>query len=705
MALTSPPGIRPPEATVASASGSSRRARLASLAAAGVVCAIAISAAAVSWQITGVILDETVHKLSAVYYSTWFPGGVLHDPWARSTSRLYSVLLFPFVKLLPGADAVRAGRALNGALFASAALPAYLLLRTIARAAWAAWGAVLVVAVPWLVLTTALFTENLAYPLFLWAVLAMAEAYRRPTWWRDGLALVAVGLCIATRAQLVALLAAYVLVALLRAAQLRRPRLVLRAYPFVTAIFAVAMLAAVAGLAAGRLHHELSSLAGPYSVGSVDGVRVRLDIVRAAAVETLALSLGTGLVLPVLAAAWYPRALAGRLDERARACALAGALAGGAVAAAALISTGGYIGALTEERYFVYLAPLLVIGGIAALARAELAAPRVVVAMGLILAALLAIVPLPRTIDPESVYFAPAMTAARWLADRLGTAGNASERLLLAAVALGAAALAWRAAANPRGLARAAALATGTALQLILLAVTYAAVLDGISGVPGRTGSDQAERGFVDRATGGAVATWVESQSRNDAAQAMEAARSTLLYNDGVRERLYVPGTGLPPEAFPLSLLRVVGVLDRRTGAVRMVHPRRTSFFVGEPSSPYVQLAGATIARSSLFPLEVVRVDGRPHVRWLTSGIGLAGSVPAGQPVRFTVWGPLEARIRLVAPTPVRIRSRVGGVQRSLTVGPEQGVVAFRACGRERGSLRAQGAARVVGVELGPARC
>jgi hypothetical protein len=247
--------------------------------------------------------------------------------------------------------------------------------------------------------------------------------------------------------------------------------------------------------------------------------------------------------------------------------------------------------------------------------------------------------------------------------------------------------------------------AGGTVIQIALLVVTYIAVLGGISGVPARTGSDQAELGFVDRATGGAVATWIDSQSRANAPQEVAAARDTLLYNDGLRDRLLVPGNALPDDVFPLSLLRIAGSVNERTGVVQMFDPRSPAFFVAESSSPYVQLVGTTIARSREFPLEVVRVDGEPRARWLSRGLGLAGGIPPHKSVTFTAWGPLEARVHLFAATPVHVESRVGNERRDLTVGPQQQALSLRACGRQRATLRTDGPAQVLGVDLTPGRC
>src|SRR5207247_1103790 len=79
-------------------------------------------------------------------------------------------------------QAVRVARGLNTLLFASASIPAYLLAVRVTAGRWlAAAAAVLGVAAPWLILTTALYTETFAFPVVIWTVWAMERAVRPPS--------------------------------------------------------------------------------------------------------------------------------------------------------------------------------------------------------------------------------------------------------------------------------------------------------------------------------------------------------------------------------------------------------------------------------------------------------------------------------------------------------------------------------------------
>ena len=146
---------------------------------------------------------------------------------------------------------------------ATAAIPAYLLAREVVdRAAALAVAALSVVAV-WMVLTGFLLTEVVAYPVFLWAVLAIQRTVRDGSWRRDLVALAAVALAILARTQFVLLAVVLPLAVgghalglrIAPAALVRRHRLLVVAYA--VGLVAVAVLA-IAGSAA--------SLLGDYSV-------------------------------------------------------------------------------------------------------------------------------------------------------------------------------------------------------------------------------------------------------------------------------------------------------------------------------------------------------------------------------------------------------------------------------------------------------
>ena len=224
------------------------------------------------------------------------------------------------------------------------------------------------VALPWLALTSLLFTENLAYPLFWWALLAMVAAASDPRPARDAAVVLAIGLCLVTRVQLSMLLPAWVLaIATVQLVQARTAGLAgwdaamytgrrfVRSLPFTVA---------GAGRGTGRCRlpgaqgdawrSQLDGLLGAYSneISLVRTVPLRLlHGPRVSRSSTLALGVG---VLPAVAAlAWYPSALAPwcrRRDVVLSGSSLPRIAIGVVFMAATVHAQFGYLGPQTEER-------------------------------------------------------------------------------------------------------------------------------------------------------------------------------------------------------------------------------------------------------------------------------------------------------------------------------------------------------------------
>ena len=224
---------------------------------------VAAVAASVGVRVEAVALDEVLHKQQALTYSDHLRL-LFTDSAARSTARLYSLVLAPLFAVFDGDVAVRAARALSAVLFVSAAIPAYLLARMVlVSRGLAVTAALLGIATPWLVLTTVLFTENLALPLFLWTVWAVARALQAPGWRADALALGLIAACVVTRTQLIALGLGYVALVAWRAWTLRRETV--RRFPFTCALVALTVLAFVVLLATGDLADRVRGALGPYA--------------------------------------------------------------------------------------------------------------------------------------------------------------------------------------------------------------------------------------------------------------------------------------------------------------------------------------------------------------------------------------------------------------------------------------------------------
>src|SRR4029078_6382111 len=108
-----------------------------------------------------------------------------------------------------------AAHVVNAVLFASAAIPAYLLTRRLAGEPCALVVALLSVSLPWCVNAAFVMSEAAAYPVFLWAILACHAAVSEPSPRRDALALGALALAFFTRPQFLVLAAVLPIAALI----------------------------------------------------------------------------------------------------------------------------------------------------------------------------------------------------------------------------------------------------------------------------------------------------------------------------------------------------------------------------------------------------------------------------------------------------------------------------------------------------------
>ena len=650
---------------------------------------VAAVAASVGVRIESIALDETLHKQQALTYADHVRL-LFSDAAARSTARLYSFVLAPLFAAFDGDSAVRAARALSALLFASAAIPAYLLARTVLVSRWlAAAAALLSVVAPWLVLTTVLFTENLAFPLFLWTVWAVVRAMATPSWRWDLLALALVAACVATRTQLFALGVGYVALVAWRAWSLRRETL--RRYPFTCALVAVVVLAGLVLLVTGELSDRVTRALGPYG-GINERGTAPTDVGLAALYELMVLGLGVGVVPMAVALVWVPR-------NAARLPVLVGLVLAGVLWAATLYAQGGFLGLASEERYFFYVVPLVWIAALAA-AEDRTFGLRSVLVGGAVMAVLLATIGTSVGSDPERIFLAPAAASVgRLLFDLLSEARGVSPRDVLALLALAltvGAALVWR--RRPV----AGLLVVPVVVQLALTWYVLFGFTDGaVHAEAKRTGTAIAANGWIDHAADGRQATLVVNQPPPAAA----TQRALSFYNDAIRDSLYVGSAGLPQVAWPTIHLGVAEGTVQPDGALSPPRaPRPLS--VQAPESPHLQVDGRRIALAPDGTSELVETPAAWRVRWAASGLAPDGSLPPGARVGVLSGrdGATAVTLRFApAPPGTAVRLRLGDVRRTVRGGAAR-EVRVRVCGPAEGTLTARApGARLEAVRVAPA--
>lgn len=661
---------------------------------------LALGASLVAVRVTGFALDESLLEQSALHYTSNLPHSLLHDVNARATNRLYPLLLSVAFRLFGGTTAIRIDHVLSVLMFVSAAAPVYMFARVLLDSrAGAAACAALSVAVPWLTLTSALFTENLSYPLFWWAMLAICAAVSEGSARHDLLAVATIALLVCTRVQFVAVFVGYVLAVLFlggwrawhdSAGESRARtagRLVAARHPGSLALFVAAAAIVLYEKASGGWHAHAEQLLGTYTnVVTRSGLPPNMG--QGILIELIALGLGVGLVPALVSLSWFGAEITSRrrLDRR-RVYQFAGGLVLVTFIALTVYSQGGYLGALTEERYFFYVIPAFWLGTFAALERDVLRA-RTLIACTLCLAALYAAIPFLAALNEESAFLVPVEAIVpHVVARRFGEVGlsglTMQDALALFTLLVGGlTVVAWR---RREGRGRYWLIGVPVVLQLLLLGYAYAVIDGKVSAIRGRTAGSVAALGWVDRHARSGNVTWLQNISVSVAATEGPSAgedqlRALLFWNSRLRSWAFVPNLGLPPVEWPLTAMPVLPSLTVDLDNGRLGPPTAAAELhevVGETDSPFLQLAGEPLARSPGGVLTLTRISTPARATWLASGLQPDGGIAAGEPVKVDVFSPSSPtasalRVSLaLAPSPpasTHIVFRLGRAARTVTL-------------------------------------
>jgi hypothetical protein len=231
---------------------------------------VVVSFALRAWLARGMVgpfimVDELIYAELARSFAAG-DGFQVRDGPAAGFSLVYPVLISPAYALFDALpDAYAAVKTLNALLMSLAAVPAYLLARRVLAAPLSLLAALLAVALPSMVYTGTVMTENVFYPVFVAAALALVLVLERPTPARQVLLLGLVAVAFGTRVQAVAFVPALVVAPFLLALLGRRPLgAELRRFRALYGVLAaVTLLVLAAQVVRGR---SLSDLLGAYSV-------------------------------------------------------------------------------------------------------------------------------------------------------------------------------------------------------------------------------------------------------------------------------------------------------------------------------------------------------------------------------------------------------------------------------------------------------
>jgi Dolichyl-phosphate-mannose-protein mannosyltransferase len=338
-----------------------------------------------------IMVDELVYSELAKSFAASGHFEIRGTPAGGSYGFVYPLLISPAYRLFDSVpDAYVAAKAINSVVMSLAAVPAYFLARRVLNRPFALAAAALAVAIPSLLYTGTVMTENAFYPVFLCVALVLVRMLERPTHANQLGLLALCALAYGTRQQALALFAAA-----LTAPLFLGPRGLRR---FRTLYVATGVLVALALLVEAARGRSPLSLLGAYESAARHGYSVGA-VAKWLLWHAAELDLYLG-VIPV--AAFVVLAFAWRsLDPPQRAfMAGAAALTGWLLLEVAAFATLPGV-ARVEERNTFYVAPLFVI---ALLLWVQLGAPRprlVAAASAAGAALLVSTLPFPRLIGPE----------------------------------------------------------------------------------------------------------------------------------------------------------------------------------------------------------------------------------------------------------------------------------------------------------------
>jgi hypothetical protein len=527
---------------------------------------------------------------------------------------VYPALIAPAWKAFgPMPTVYEAAKVINAIVMSLAAVPAYFLARRVLAPGLSLCAAVLAVAIPPMLYTSELMTENAFYPLFLVVVWALVATLERPTPRRQVGVLALCGVAFATRQQAVALVPAVAIAPALLGWIERDLKPQLRAWLTTYAILVGAFVLAVGGtLARGRSPLTLlgayrAATSVPYSFTSV------LHYILWHIAE-LDLALGVVPFVALLALWVAPRA--GSPGARAFAAATLPVTLLVVVEVAIFASTqSGRI----EERNMFYVMPFALIAllGFAEIDVIERRRWPVLVA-ALVAGGLPATIPLGRFITTSALSDTFGLMPWWWIQDR----GIHFDTLRFVALAAGL-------------LAAAAVVLVPRPFTMVLVGlVALYFVMTGAVVQNGRHGIVQASRGAVFAGIRNPHYDWV------DRAVGRDADVTQLWSNDGAIQRVW------ENEFFNRSVMHFADIGNAFTGGLpeQTLHERSDGALVtaaGRPAtaryalaSQTSYLAGRTVAVDRRAGVIVVRVNGPLVVLVKVTGI-YPNDTWSGRTVRY----------------------------------------------------------------------
>jgi hypothetical protein len=617
---------------------------------AGILAIWALGAIAIALATRGIVkwyvmTDELSYLKQSIFIGRHFRLPLAGDPYYNSHSELLPLVGAPFLALFSIVIALKLFHVLAAILLASTAVPVYLLARRVTRSQpLALLAGALAVSVPWAAMAVTFMSEIVAYPVAAWALLAIHDACVRPGDRRDAVALLAIALACFARAQLVVLapvLVACVVVHELACAEeptlAQRLRALPRRHRLLTVVAALGVLGVVLVLTVSSF---ADALLGNYATTTHSAPTGLAAIWRYTRFQLATHVVAVGVLPFALGLAF---ALAGVADRRDRAVQAASTLV--LVGGTALLAQAGWFTAhyiSLDDRYLLYLAPLLIVGFAGALAhpwRLRFTALPAALATWFALDGF-AIGPSPLFLN--SISTANYEAIQHWVSK---VTTIAPARALTFA---GIAGLALTVGLGRLRGRRATLVVVGLpflAVSLLSTANIFQRVHDDWWATRAGTPNPTASRGWVDRAVGGRTPVAALLGDRGAPGQAPYFWWDTSYFNKALAHAYVVLPGGEELGQNYATQLRI----DTRSGALENLRERYAVVpqrFVG------FGIRGARVVRRE-GDLALLAIPARPHVAWRMTGQSRVGTfVLPTRPARLTVYGRgrCEVTLRVGAP-------------------------------------------------------
>jgi hypothetical protein len=617
--------------------------------------------------------DEQQYMQLARYISHTFPKSLWQSGiYPRGTQRLDPIILsIPFA-LLRDPGTLQLAHVIQCLLFASTALPVFLMASRagLPRAA-SLLAATLSIVVPWAVVSTSFLTESLAYPAFAWVLYTTWSVLVRPSPGRELLAILALVLAALSRTGLLAMVPMLPLAIVWhewswelagrpwRSRARALPRSLWTRYRLLSVVVVLALLVYAAdklGLLPGR---GLASLAGEYGVPHVEALSSLLARYR----EYLSrIAAGTGFLALALALPWTVVMLLRPRDGARHALAVVCTLGLGTILLSLL--KGG-----PDERYILYGAAPVSLGAAAALADSVRRRSRPGVGAGFgVFAGILVVVLLidsvnwPQAVNTYDFFTYPAaMFYRRVILGHIGGIGALGPDRLVE-IGLLVTAVLWMASRHRAWALRPAAILAGVGI-LALCAVQVSYAMRKFTTTAGESnGATAAERSWVDRyvPSGANVGRLAVSMGEVDYSAIWSA---TTFWNTSVDSDVYTTPVDPLPEFLwdypyriaPAPRTGLLTVYDSLGQAV----PARTLDYLLVPlqGSNRIAIDAKPLLQDPYLPLTLVKVRQPARLDWSLSGTSPEAFVTSGQPATATVYegalegaGPHCAQFVLISP-------------------------------------------------------